>query len=96
MQSTDLGWPSPKDQQNKTDKFFSVYSVVYAIVNSLNKKGKELTKWTLNEIVPQYLNNKMRDLRKEYQQAIEEKDETFALSNNDLQDIDKDIKPIKY
>lgn len=38
----------------------------------------------------------MRDLRKEYQQAIEEKDETFTLSNNDLQDIDKDIKPIKY
>ena len=28
------GWSGPKDQQNKTDKFLSVFGVMYAIVNS--------------------------------------------------------------
>ena len=96
LQSTRLGWSRPKDQQNKTDKFLSVYGVMYAIVNSRNKKGKELRKWILSDIIPQDLNEKMKKLRKNYQQAREEKDETFALFNNDLQDLHKEIQAIKY
>ena len=36
------GWPVPKDQQNKTGKFLSVYGMMYAIVNSCKNKGKAL------------------------------------------------------
>ena len=33
-------WSRPKDPQNKTDEFLSVYGEMYAIVNSRNKKEK--------------------------------------------------------
>ena len=40
-------WSRPKDQQNKTGEFLSVYGVMYVIVNvnSRNKQGKKLRKW---------------------------------------------------
>ena len=33
------GWSGRKDQQNKTDKFLSVYGVMYVIVNFRKDKG---------------------------------------------------------
>ena len=37
-------WYGPEDQQNKTDKFVSVFGVMYTIVNSQKHKGKALKK----------------------------------------------------
>ena len=36
---TTPGWSGRKDQQNKTDKFLSVYGVMYVIVNFRKDKG---------------------------------------------------------
>ena len=48
-QSTALGWFANKDQQNKTDKFLSVYAVMDPFLNSCNKKIKELRLWILKK-----------------------------------------------
>ena len=40
--TTNTCWPGPKDYQNKTDKFLSVFGVMYVIVNSQKDKGKGL------------------------------------------------------
>ena len=37
-------WSGPEDQQNKTDKFISVFGVMYTIVNSHKHKDKALKK----------------------------------------------------
>ena len=42
------------------------------------------------------LNDKMKELRKEHQQVIEERDSVMALLSDDLQDLDKQIQAIKY
>ena len=46
------GWSGPKDQQNKTDKFLSVFGVMYVIVNFRKSKGKVLKEHILKIIVP--------------------------------------------
>ena len=46
------GFSAPKDQQNKTDKFLSVFGVMYAIVNSGKDKGKAVKEHILRETVP--------------------------------------------
>ena len=38
------GWSGPKDHQNKTDKFLSVFGVMYIIIKSQIDKGKALKK----------------------------------------------------
>ena len=61
-----------------------------------NKKRKELRKWVLKNIIPQCLIDKIRELTKKHQQALEEKGNRFALFNDDMKDLDKKIKVIKY
>ena len=98
------GWPGPKDQQNKTDKFVSAFGVMYVIVKSQKDKGKALRKHILKDIVPRGFDAKIEDLisrvqaldftneeeRQAHQQVIEEKDTTIALLNDDLKDREHD------
>ena len=66
-------WSGPKDQQNKTDVFLSVYGVVYAIMKSRKRKGIELREWIMRDVVPRGFNK-----------LIEEKDTQLALLSDDL------------
>ena len=66
-------WSGPKDQQNKTDVFLSVYGVVYAIMKSRKRKGIELREWIMRDVVP-----------RGFKKLIEEKDTQLALLNDDL------------
>ena len=64
------GWSGPKDQQNKTDIFLSVYCVMHVIVGSRKSKGKELKHHILTDVIPRGFNA----IIAEKQQAIEERD----------------------
>ena len=77
-------WPGPKDQQNKTDKLLSFFGVMYVIVNSKKDKGKALKDHILKDIVPRGLDARIKEIQKKHQQAIEEKDATIPLLNDDL------------
>ena len=81
MVSNHYPCPGPKDQQNKTDKFLSVYGVMYAIVNSRKGKGKALKEHVLKNIVPRGF----KEIQGKHQQAIEDKDAAIAFLNDDLQ-----------
>ena len=74
-------WSGPKNQQNKTDKFLSVYGVMHVVVNSRKSKGKELKDWILRDVIPQGVNKLMEE---EHQKAIDEKDMQIALLDDDL------------
>ena len=63
------GWPRPKDQQNKTDKFLSTFGVMYVIVNSKSNKGKALKDHILI-IVPRGLDARIEEIHEKHQRAI--------------------------
>ena len=97
-------WPRPKDHQNKTDKFLSAFGVMYIILKSQKDKGKAHRKYIPKDIVPRGFDVKIEDLtscvqaleftnkeeRQAHQQAIEEKDTTIALLNDDLKNREHD------
>ena len=56
-------WSGPKDQQNKTDKFLSVFGVMYTIVNSEKDKGKVLKKHILKDIVPRGVDTRIEEIQ---------------------------------
>ena len=68
------GWSGPKDQQNKTDKFLSVYGVMYTIAYSWKDKGKVLKEHILKDIVPRGFDARIKEIQEEYQQAITGRD----------------------
>ena len=78
------GWPGPKDRQNKTDKFLSVFGVMYVIIKSQKDKGKAFKKYILKDIVPRGFDARLEEIQEKYRQAIEKKDVTIALLNDDL------------
>ena len=84
MVSNPYPWLGPKDHQNKTDKFFSFFGVLYVIVNSKKNRGKTLKEHILKDIVPRGFDAKIEEIKGKHQQAIEEKDATIALLNDDL------------
>ena len=63
-------WPGPKDHQNKTDKFLSVFGVMYVIMKSQKDKGKAIKKHILKDIVPRGLDARIEEIRGKHQQAI--------------------------
>ena len=77
--------PGPKDYQNKTDKFFSAFGVMYVIVNSRKDKDKALKEHVLKDIVPRGFNARINKIQEEHQRAIEEEDAARALLSDDLQ-----------
>ena len=85
---TTPGWPGPKDEQNKTDKFLSVFGFMHIIVNSQKDKCKALKEHILKDIVPRSFDARIDGIQGKHQQAIEEKDAALALLNDDLQDRD--------
>ena len=84
MVSNPYPWPRPKDLQNKTDKFLSFFEVMYVIVNSQKDKGKALRKHILKDIVPRGFYARIDEVQEKHRRAIEEKDATIALLNDDL------------
>ena len=78
------GWSGPKDQQNKTDKFPSVYGVMHAIVNSRKDKGKALKEYVLKDIISRGFGARIKETQEDHQQAIEEKDAAIAWLNDDI------------
>ena len=67
------GWSAPKDQQNKTKVFLYLYGVMHDIINSRKEKGKQLRKWVLEDMFPRGLKDKIRELQKDHQLAITER-----------------------
>ena len=57
---------------------------MYVIANSKKDKGKALKDHILKDIVPRGHNARIEEIQEKYQQAIEEKDATIALLNDDL------------
>ena len=64
------GWSGPKDHQNKTDKFLSLFGVMYVIIKSRKDKGKALKKHILKDIVPRGFDARIKEIQGEHQQAI--------------------------
>ena len=77
-------WSGPKDYQNKTGKFLSVFGVMYVIIKSQKDKGKALKKHILKDIVPRQFDAKIEEIQGKHQLVIEEKDAAIALLNDDL------------
>ena len=90
------GWSGSKDQQNKTNKFLSLFRVMHVIVNSKKDKGKELKEHILKDIVPRGFDVRIEEIQKKHQEAIKGKDTVIALINDDLQGTDDKIQAIKY
>ena len=88
--TTATGWSGPKDHQNKTDKFLSLFRIMYVIVKSKKGKGKALKKQIMKEIVPRGFNARIEGIKEKHQHAIEEKDATIALLNDDLKNCEHD------
>ena len=78
------GWSGPKDHQNKTVKFLLAFGVMYVIVKSQKDKGKALKKHILKDIVPRRFDTRIEEIQEKHQQAIEKKDATTTLLNDDL------------
>ena len=91
-QSGKLAWSGPKDQQNKTDIFLSVYGVMHVIVGSRKSKGKELKHHILTDVIPRGFNQ----IISEQQQRIEQKNSTIALLNDDLDESQRDYAILDY
>ena len=93
------GWSGPKDQQNKTDIFLSVYGVMHVIVGSRKSKGKKLKEWVMSDIIPRGFNA----IIAEKQQALENKDliihqneSTIAILNDDLDERQREYAILEY
>ena len=65
--TTATGWSGPKDHQNKTDKFFSLFGVMYVIVKSKKDKGKALKEHILKDIVPRGFYAKIEEIQEKHQ-----------------------------
>ena len=70
------------------DKFLSLLRVMYVIVKSKKDKGKALKKHILKDIVPRGFNARIEGIKEKHRQAIEEKDATIALLNDDLKNCE--------
>ena len=81
------GWSRPKDQQNKTCKFLSVFGVMYVIVNSRKDKGKALTEHILKDIVPRGFDARIKEIQGEHNQQTRQLQQTIQEQDNRIQAI---------
>ena len=90
-----LGCSGPKDQENKTDKFLSVYGVMYVIVNSQKDKGKALKEHILKNIISRGLDVRIKEIQGEHnQQTIQlqktiQEDTSYPVWERRLTRLDK-------
>ena len=90
------GWSGPKEQQNKTDVFLSVYGVMHVIIISQKERGKELKEFIFNIIIPRGLNEKIKQLQEDHQLAIIEKDNKIQAVQYINVGLYEEIKAIEY
>ena len=72
---TATGWSGPKNHQNKTDKFLSLFGVMYFIVKSKKDKGKALKEYILKDIVPRGFDARIEEI----QESINEPSQTVTI-----------------
>ena len=60
------GWSGSKNHQNKTDKFLSVFGVMYVMVNSKKGKGKALKEHILKDIVARRFDARIEEIQGEH------------------------------
>ena len=70
VRRTTLSWAGPKDRQNKTHKFLSVFGIMYVIANSRKDKGRALKEHKLKVIVPRGFDAKIEEVQGQHRQAI--------------------------
>ena len=80
----------PKEDAQDHDIFISLTGALYAVVNSQKDKGKALKKNILKYIVLCGFDVKIEEIQEKHRQAIEEKDATIALLNDDLKSREHD------
>ena len=80
----------PREDAQDQDIFISLIGALYVTVNSWKDKGKALKKHILKEIVPRGLDARIEEIQEKYRQAIEEKDTTAALLNDDFKNCEHD------
>ena len=68
------GCYEPKDHQNKTEKFLSVFEVIYIIIKSHKDKGKALKKHILKDVVTREFDAGIEEIQAKHQQAITYRD----------------------
>ena len=66
------------------DIFISLTGALYVTVNSRKDKSKALKKHILKDIVPRGFDARIEEIQEKHRQAIEEKDATIALLNDEL------------
>ena len=86
IRSNDL----PKEDTQDHDIFISLTGALYFVVNSQKDKGKALNKHILQDIAPHGFDARIEEIQEKHQQAIEEKDVTIALLNDDLKNREHD------
>ena len=75
------GWSGPKDHRNKTDKFLSVFGVMYVIIKNKKPKGKALKKHILNDIVPRGLDGRIEEIQGKQTMTIKYKPLSLQMKN---------------
>ena len=75
---------NPREDAQDHDIFISLTGAFYVIVNSPKDKGKALKKHIPKYIVPRGFDARTEEIQERHRQAIEEKDATIALLNDDL------------
>ena len=70
------GLSGSKDQQNKTDKFLSVYEVMHVIVTSQKDKGEALKEHILKDFVPRGFDARIEKIQGEYNQQARQLQQT--------------------
>ena len=74
----------PREDAQDHDILISLAGALYVVVNSQKDKRKALKKHIVKDIVPRGLDVKIEEIQEKHRQAIEEKDATIALFNDDI------------
>ena len=81
-----------ESNQNSTDIFISEDGIIYVIIYSKKSKCKELTKWLINRGIKDIIEEK--DIQ--HSLAIEQKNSTIALLNDDLDESQREYAILEY
>ena len=74
----------PREDAQYHDIFISLTGALYVAVNSQKDKSMALKKHILKDIVRRGFDVKIEEIQEKHRQAIEEKDATIALLNDDI------------
>ena len=81
----------PREDAQSHDIFILLTGALYVTVNSRKDKGKALKKHILKDFVPRGFDARIEEIQEKHQQAIEEKDATIALLNDELKNCEHDV-----